>query len=218
MELRPTEDRVTGRSIAKATRRAALLDAAAHLFAERGYNGVSIEDLGAAAGVSGPAVYRHFTGKPSVLSALLTGVSEDLLEGGRAVAEEASSPEAALKGLIRFQVEFALGNADVIRVQDRDLGSLAHDDERNVRSLQRSYVQVWVDELAGFLPEADRSLLRRRVHAVFGLINSTPHTAHGTRPGREVGALRELLQDMAWAALTVALPRAPEDTSGRLVR
>ncbi|WP_104118186.1 TetR/AcrR family transcriptional regulator [Arthrobacter sp. B1805] len=203
MEAPPTEDRVTGRSLAKASRRAALLDAAAQLFADRGYNGVSIEDLGAAAGVSGPAVYRHFTGKPSVLSALLTGVSEDLLVGGRSVAADASSPEDALRALIRFQVEFALNNADVIRVQDRDLASLPHDDERTVRSLQRSYVQVWVDQLADHLPDADRSLLRRKVHAVFGLINSTPHTAHGTGSGRELAQLRDLLQDMAWAALTV---------------
>lgn len=202
MEALPTEDRVTGRSIAKATRRAALLDAAAQLFADRGYNGVSIEDLGAAAGVSGPAVYRHFPGKPSVLSALLTGVSEDLLEGGRAVAAGSASPEEALRGLIRFQVEFALSNADVIRVQDRDLASLAHDDGRTVRSLQRGYVQVWVDELARHLPDTDRSMLRRKVHAVFGLINSTPHTAHGTTSPRELAALRDLLQDMAWAALT----------------
>ncbi|WDF34373.1 TetR family transcriptional regulator [Arthrobacter agilis] len=202
MEALPTEDRMTGRSIAKASRRAALLDAAAHLFAVRGYNGVSIEDLGAAAGVSGPAVYRHFAGKPSVLSSLLTGVSEDLLEGGRAVAAAAVTPEDALRALIRFQVEFAVSHADVIRVQDRDLGSLPDEDERNVRSLQRSYVQVWIDELAAFRPDSGRPLLRRRVHAVFGLINSTPHTAHGTGPGSDLAALRELLEDMAWAALT----------------
>ncbi len=203
MDAPPTEERVTGRSIAKASRRAALLDAAAQLFADRGYNGVSIEDLGAAAGVSGPAVYRHFPGKPAVLAALLTGVSEDLLEGGRAVAEDASSPEEALRGLIRFQVDFALDNANVIRVQDRDLGSLPHDDERTVRSLQRAYVQVWVDELARHVPETERSLLRRKVHAVFGLINSTPHTTHRTTSARELAALGDLLQDMAWAALTV---------------
>ncbi len=202
MEAQPTEDRVTGRSIAKATRRAALLDAAAHLFADRGYNGVSIEDLGAAAGVSGPAVYRHFAGKPSVLSALLIGVSEDLLKGARAVAGVSSSPEEALKALIGFQVEFALNHADVIRVQDRDLGSLMTDDERSVRSLQRNYVQLWVDELAAYRPDSDRSLQRRRVHAVFGLINSTPHAAHGTGAGPERDLLRTLLEEMAWAALT----------------
>lgn len=203
MEALPTEDRITGRSIAKATRRAALLDSAARLFADRGYNGVSIEDLGAAAGVSGPAVYRHFAGKPSVLSALLTGVSEELLEGARAVVARSSSAERALRDLIGFQVEFALTNSDVIRVQDRDLGSLAPDDERTVRSLQRSYVQVWVDELTAYRPDTDRTLQRGRVHAVFGLINSTPHAAHGTGSGPERDLLRNLLEDMAWAALIV---------------
>ena len=79
------ESRPTQRSQAKADRRAALLEAAAALFAERGFNGVSIEDLGSAAGVSGPAVYRHFSTKQAVLGALLVGVSEHLLDGGTEV-------------------------------------------------------------------------------------------------------------------------------------
>ena len=53
--------------------------AAASLFAVNGFNRVSLEDLGAAAGVSGPAVYRHFPGKQAVLGALLLTVSQDLL-------------------------------------------------------------------------------------------------------------------------------------------
>jgi AcrR family transcriptional regulator len=203
MEVLPADDRLTGRSIAKASRRAALLDAAAQLFAERGYNGVSIEDLGSAAGVSGPAVYRHFSGKPAVLSALLIGVSEDLLEGSRAVVASAPDPEAALKGLIRFQVDFALRNANVIRVQDRDLGSLQREDEQLVRSLQRRYLEVWVDTLAELSPDSDRVRLRRKTHAVFGLINSTPHTTQGGRAIQDLSGLRGLLEDMAWAAVRI---------------
>ncbi|KNC19007.1 hypothetical protein AC792_08890 [Arthrobacter sp. RIT-PI-e] len=214
MTTRPVGAPLTGRSLAKATRRAILLDAAAQLFAERGYNGVSIEDLGAAAGVSGPAVYRHFPGKPSVLAALLTGVSEELLDGGRAVVEHAATAEAALRALIAFHVEFALHNANVIRVHDRDLGALPAADGRIVRSLQRTYVQLWVDQLARHLPQADRALLLGRVHAVLGLINSTPHTTprgHRTPEARGVG---ELLQGMAWAALVVADPVRPTGSSG----
>jgi AcrR family transcriptional regulator len=195
--------RATGRSIAKASRRAALLDAAAQLFAERGYNGVSIEDLGAAAGVSGPAVYRHFSGKPSVLAALLTGVSRELLDGSRAVVAESTSDQQALRGLVEFQVDFALRKANVIRVQDRDLGSLAPDDEESVRSLQRRYVDVWVDLLARLEPGAERTQLRRKAHAAFGLINSTPHSIHRRRSSRDTAQLRELLEGMAWAALKV---------------
>ncbi|WP_026553292.1 TetR/AcrR family transcriptional regulator [Arthrobacter sp. H20] len=193
--------RITGRSVAKASRRAALLDAAAQLFADRGYNGVSIEDLGAAAGVSGPAVYRHFSGKPAVLAALLAGVSDDLLRGSNAVVANAPDPASALRSLIEFQVDFALRNANVIRVQDRDLGSLTAEDAHTVRFLQRQYVEVWVKVMAGLQPDDDPAQLRRKAHAAFGLINSTPHTAPRRKGGSDIADLRSLLEKMAWSAL-----------------
>ncbi|MFD1214518.1 TetR/AcrR family transcriptional regulator [Arthrobacter sp. GCM10027362] len=197
----PAAGRATGRSLAKASRRSALLSAAARLFAERGFNGVSIEDLGAAAGVSGPAVYRHFSSKQAMLAALLTGVSQDLLDGGRAVVGNSSGPEAALRGLIEFHVDFALSNPDVIRVHDRDLDSLSAEESEHVRSLQRSYVRVWVDVLAQLLPRDDPARLRMRAHAAFGLINSTPHSARRGQGVRDKAWRRNLLETMAWAAL-----------------
>ncbi|MEO7121954.1 MAG: helix-turn-helix domain-containing protein, partial [Lacisediminihabitans sp.] len=106
----------TSRSRAKADRRASLLHSAARLFAENGFARVSLEDLGAAAGISGPAVYRHFESKQAVLAALLVGVSHELASGGQAVVARASNDDEALRSLIRFHVEFALGNPDVIRV------------------------------------------------------------------------------------------------------
>ncbi|WP_026536199.1 SACE_7040 family transcriptional regulator [Arthrobacter sp. H14] len=193
----------TLRGRAKASRRAALLTAAANLFAARGFNGVSIEDLGAAAGVSGPAVYRHFNGKQAVLSALLVGVSRDLYDGGQAVVAESADARAALKGLIEFQVDFALTNPDVIRVHDRDLDSLSEEDGNNVRALQRKYVEVWVNVLSQLHPGTDKAQLRLRAHAAFGLINSTPHTTHRRRTSKDIAILRRILEEMALAALTV---------------
>ncbi|MDQ1572613.1 MAG: hypothetical protein QOH44_172, partial [Actinomycetota bacterium] len=137
----------TSRERAKADRRSALLAAAATLFAERGFARVSLEDLGAAVGVSGPAVYRHFESKQAVLAALLVDVSRGLLTGGQAVIAAAPSHEAALRGLVAFHVDFALSNPDVIVVQDRDLGSLGPADAGDVRSLQRSYIEAWVGVL-----------------------------------------------------------------------
>jgi AcrR family transcriptional regulator len=189
---------VTTRDRAKADRRATLLDAAARLFAERGFDRVSLEDLGAAAGVSGPAVYRHFPGKQAVLAALLVGVSENLHSGGTDVASRAPGAADALAALVAFHVDFALANADVIRVQDRDLGSLADDDRHTVRALQRRYVDVWVDTLARLSPDEDRADLRIRAQATFGLINSTPHSARNSPRTR----VRALLEGMALAALT----------------
>lgn len=189
---------VTPRSQAKADRRAALLRAAAELFAERGFPRVSLDDLGAAAGVSGPAVYRHFAGKQAVLGALLIDTSEGLRTGGREVVAASADDAAALTGLIAFHVDFALANADVIRVQDHDLDSLTDDDRHTVRALQREYVELWVDVLARLRPEEARAALRTRAHATFGLINSTPHSS---RTG-SARATREILERMAHAALT----------------
>lgn len=182
---------------AKADRRQVLLAQAARLFAQRGFEGVSIEDLGAAAGVSGPAVYRHFPSKQGVLAALLVEVSERLRDGGAAVVSEASGPQDALRGLVRFHVAFALGDPDVIRVQDRALESLAPDDRHAVRAAQRTYVELWVATLAELAPDADRAELRLRAQATFGLLNSTPHSVRGLPRSR----VAPLLEEMALAAL-----------------
>ncbi|MFF2031959.1 TetR/AcrR family transcriptional regulator [Arthrobacter sp. NPDC058192] len=191
----------TQRSRAKANRRQALLSAAATLFALQGFNRVSLEDLGAAAGVSGPAVYRHFAGKQAVLGALLLSVSQDLLDGGRRVVADSDGALAALAGLVTFHVDFALSNPDVIRVQDQDFSNLADEDQDEVRTLQRSYVELWVEVLAGLHEGTEAAELRMRAHATFGLINSTPHSvrSHGRRIG--VRRARPLLESMAMAAL-----------------
>jgi len=190
-------ERSTARDRAKADRREVLLDAAARLFAERGFDRVSLEDLGAAAGVSGPAVYRHFPGKQAVLGALLVGVSENLVAGGAEVVARVEGADD-LAAIVAFHVDFALANPDVIRVQDRDLDSLADDDRGRVRSLQRTYIDTWVGVLARVLPGVERPQLRIRARATFGLINSTPHSARSSPRA----AVRALLESMALAALT----------------
>lgn len=186
----------TARGRAKASRREALLAAAARLFAERGFSGTSIEELGAAAGVSGPALYKHFSGKQAILAAILLDASDGLFDGGQGVLARTAGADA-LRALVAFHADFALGNADVIRVQDRDLEQLADEDRHTVRTLQRRYVELWVDVLAGLNPDADRAVLRTRAHAVFGLLNSTPHSGLSL----DRATLRRELEQMALAAL-----------------
>jgi AcrR family transcriptional regulator len=181
------------------SRREQILQAAAQLFAERGSRAVGVDDVGAAVGVTGPAIYRHFASKDAMLAEMLLRISERLLDGGSRCAAEAGDDSAAqLRALIAFQVDFALDNPALITVQDRDLGSLSESDAGQVRRLQRRYVEVWVDVLARLHPDADATTCRARAHAVFGLINSTPHSAG--RLGRP--AMARLLADMAWAAAT----------------
>lgn len=189
---------VTARDRAKAERTDAILAAAAELFAARGYSGVSLEDIGAAVGVSGPAVYRHFAGKQALLAALLVGVSRQLVAGGEAVAVSVTIPHDRMRALVDFHVDFALGNAAVIRVQDRDLPHLTAEARAEVRRLQRAYIELWIDSLDA-LVTADRDELRLRVQGCFGLLNSTPHST--TTALRKRTHTAQLLAEMALSAL-----------------
>src|SRR5919106_507719 len=111
----------TRRSRAKSDRRSQLIAAAERLVAERGYLAVRLEDIGAAAGVSGPAIYRHFPNKEALLVELLVGISTRLLDGGKAVVAATNSAEQALAGLVDHHLDFAFGEPELIRIQDRDL-------------------------------------------------------------------------------------------------
>ena len=115
---------LTRRDRQKSDRRSKLLAAAEAQMAERGFLAVRLEDIGAAAGVSGPAIYRHFPNKEALLVELLVGISTRLLAGARTVVARAPDAAAALDGLVDFHLDFALDEPDLIRIQDRDLANL----------------------------------------------------------------------------------------------
>lgn len=177
------------------TRRDQILAAAAELFARHGFHGVGIDEIGAAVGVSGPALYRHFRSKDAMLGEMLTSISEELLAGGQE-RRDANEPTAVLAELVRFQVDFALDNPALITVQERNLGNLTEPDRRRVRALQRRYVEVWVQAIRDRDQAADEPTARAAAHAVFGLINSTPHSRHLGRAG-----MAAMLCEMALGAL-----------------
>ena len=177
------------------SRREQILAAAAELFARHGFHGVGIDDIGSAVGISGPALYRHFRSKDAMLGEMLTGISEVLLAGGQ---NRAGRPNT-LAELVRFHVDFALDNPALITVQERNLGNLTDPDRRKVRALQRRYVEIWVEVIREAVPGLGEPTARAAAHAVFGLINSTPHSRHLDRD-----EMADLLTRMALAALTDA--------------
>jgi len=180
------------------TRRQQILDTAAQLFASRGFHGVSVADLGAACGISGPALYKHFASKEAILAEMLVSISEELLEVGTVRVTEAEGPHEALAALVDWHVDFALRHRALIVVQDRDWESLPGDDRETVRALQRSYVDLWSRQLRLLDPARTRDQARAMAHAAFGLINSTPHS--GLLPD---GRMRPLLAAMALRALGI---------------
>jgi AcrR family transcriptional regulator len=178
------------------SRREQILDTAARLFAERGFHGVSVVELGAACGISGPALYKHFESKNAMLAEMLVEISEELLRVGRERSTTAGSARAALEALVAWHVDFALAHKPLIVLQDRDWASLPVEARERVRSLQRGYVALWADRLREVHPELGPRHARAMAHAAFGLINSTPHSA--VLPEEET---RALLTEMALRSL-----------------
>lgn len=178
------------------TRREEIMETAAGLFAQHGFHGVSIAELGAACGFSGPAIYKHFRGKQAILSEMLVSISEELLREGRQRVRDADDDNAALESLIAWHVDFALAHKALIVVQDRDWAALPLEAREKVRDTQRKYVEVWVKVLRALRPDLTPAPARARVHAGFGLINSTPHSALVSDED-----MREILSEMALRAL-----------------
>jgi AcrR family transcriptional regulator len=181
-------------------RREQILREAARLFAERGFHGVGVDEIGAAVGISGPGLYRHFAGKDAMLAELLVGISGRLLAAGRMRVAETADPAEALDALIRGHIDFAIDDRPLITLHDRELDRLRDSDRKLVRQLQRQYVEEWVGVVRRVYPDATELEARAAVHAVFGLLNSTPHLGAGAgAPDR--ADMAALLHRLALSAL-----------------
>ena len=178
-----------------------LLSSTADLVAERGFAAVGIADIGAAAGVSGAAIYRHFSSKQDLLIALLDRVVERLRDGARTAVADARSPGQALDALIAAHVDFALRDRSIIAVYDQEAHTLPDDDRRRIRRTQRAYAETWVEVLRARTPDLAPDVARAAVHAAFGLVNS-------------VADYRTELADDDLRALLVAMARAALDAPG----
>lgn len=170
--------------------------AAARLMARRGFHAVRLDDIGAEVGISGPGMYRYFPAKEDVLAEMLLDISRRLRDGGAAAVDRGGEPAAMLDALLAVHVNFVATEPDLISVQFRDLGALPAGPRHEVRRLQREYAEMWVEALVQLRPELAAVEARAHVHAVFGLLNSSPRL-----PAMEEAALRRVLTAMASAAL-----------------
>ena len=200
-----------------AARREAIVAAAAELFAENGYAAVGMDDIGAAAGVTGPAIYRHFEAK----AAVLTEVFDRIIGTVDTEADPNEDPPAGPDGLtdgdpavrLRRQVErYAAGvsrQRQLMAVFVREVHHLPPDHRDRLHDRQRALVGRWRRLLAGVHPEWSPEEVRTAVHGVFGMLN-TVGTYESPLANDE---LADVLADLAVAAFQ--LPPVRTDQSDR---
>lgn len=183
----------------RGARRERILASATSLFEENGFHGAGIDDIAAAAGVTGPAIYRHFKNKDAVLVALFDRLA-GRLEAVLAKVETLDAREA-LEKLVRLHVRLAFDERALIVVYISEERNLPEAERRRVRRVQRTYVEAWAGLLAPLRPDLADEERRAAVHAAIGLLNSTGYR-------RQIGLPRAQAEDLLARMALVALLEA----------
>lgn len=156
--------------IVQQSRREQLIVAAGRLFGARGFREVSIGDVGAAVGIAGPSVYRHFPSK----TALLVGAAHRLaqrLDFGRAqVAAVATTEAEALRGLVESYVD-TMSDCPGLLAQARQVSTLPAAERTELLRVQKEYVAEWVRLLRGVRPDLPPADARVIVHMALTIAN-----------------------------------------------
>ena len=190
----------------KGGRREAILESAAKLFSQRGYPATGIDEIGEAAGITGPGVYRHFDNKNGVLDEVVRRAVEKVVAGVADVVDEGDTDWDVLEGLVRNMITSVLddraGWAVVVREQ-RHLDPAA---KRGLARAHRLHLEEWVHALSGARPDLTDAEVRVIIHGVLGV--AAPFAVRYDA-GLERARTEELLQATAMTVLRDTLPVRP---------
>ncbi|GAA4491349.1 TetR/AcrR family transcriptional regulator [Rhodococcus olei] len=174
-----------------------ILEAAEKLFYERSFDGVGVDEIGQAAGVSGSAIYRHFAGKEEILATLFDQAIDALLVG---LSDPKDDPRDELRELVDSFVGFAQANRMLAGIWEREHRSLTGTYKRRYQRRLKLYIERWSDCLGKCYPGWTEGRLRTAIRAVQALMMSDATRSGGASSGREIGAL---LSAMALKSLEV---------------
>ena len=153
------------------------MEAAARLFAERGYHATTMQDLTEATGLTAGGLYHYIGSKEQLLIAICDALMEPLLSKADALALDELDAEAALRALVGAWVEQVAGHRQhmIVFLQERHVierepqwRHVAGSRKRFERLLERTLQRVEDDDAATF---ADRRLT---TFALLGMVNHLP--------------------------------------------
>lgn len=185
------------------TRERQILDAAAALFYGKGFHGVGVDEIGERVGISGPALYRHFSGKDQILASLFSETMDELIA---ATAVVFSDPDRDLERLVRHHVDFALEQRHLVNLYQREEKSLVEPWRSHFQRRQRTYASRWEDALRRCFPNASDGRIAASAQAAIGMIHSV---ADWPRSARQADDLSDLLVQLVQRGLTTLDDPAP---------
>ena len=165
-------------------RRKEIVNAAARLFAERGFAGASIADLAKACGTSKALLYHYYPSKDDILYDVMRTHLDRLTETAEEIGRMKLPPEDHLRQLISNFMSQYVDAAAHQKVLLNDLRSLPAARRRKIVKQQRSLVEVIEELFLKLQPRfrRQRKFLRPAAMLFFGTINFTHTWFHSDGP------------------------------------
>lgn len=176
-------------------RRDRIISSATTLFHLNGYHGTGIDDIGAAAGITGPGVYRHFAGKDEILMAVFDRMWMVLRDG--IDAADTLPPDRALDVLVDLHVDHAIERSAEIALLHRELRNLPPGYQEMASRNRTTYEDAWaipMCELRSDVTIDEARLIARSAH---WMVNAYAALADATTDAIGEVRARALLRDMA---------------------
>lgn len=151
------------------SRQAEILATAARLFNERGFHGVSVDEIGRQLGVTGPALYRHFKGKDEILATLFNDAMD------RAAIDPSSftdDPHEQLDLLIRHHARFVVEHRDLVAIYAHEHRALVDPWRTMFVRRMTEHGARWDAVITACHPDADPLDVRTTTQAAIGLLHS----------------------------------------------
>lgn len=175
-----------------------ILNAAADLFRKRGFAAVGVDEIGRTAGVTGPAIYRHFKGKDDILGVLF---DEGMDEITRVTSGTFDDPREELRHIAYEHAAHILHNPRLSSIWLKEERSLAEPHKRRYLRRAARYVERWVEVLERLFPDATREQLEVATFSAFGALNSVDTWPRALRTEQHVGWLADIVVNGLAAAL-----------------
>ncbi|NMN97539.1 TetR/AcrR family transcriptional regulator [Antrihabitans stalactiti] len=160
------------------SRREQLIYAAASAFRNKGFAGVSIDDIGGQLGIVGPALYRYFDNKAEILVATMNRLDEWLaLEMSRAMRLPCPD-EAVIVQLVHGYIRIALEATDLLAVSLTERLYLPGPVVERFDRVQADYIsewQRWMSVARPELPDTRASTLVRAAKTIIDDCVRIPH-------------------------------------------
>ncbi len=155
----------------RGSRRAHIVTAAAELFAADGYPAAGMDQIGAAAGITGPAIYRHFDSKAAVLAAVFDGII-DAVTAAPDDPPDVQSATDELQALVQVYAAAVAPRRRLMAVFVREVHHLPPEHGADLADRQRALVRQWRTLVSQVHPEWSREVVRATVHGCFGMLNA----------------------------------------------